>query len=74
MAPVHGVGWTLNYEMFFYSCFAFALLFSRKAGVIAVAIILSVFVTINHIRPLPNPVGYWADPIILEFVRCCQVA
>jgi exopolysaccharide production protein ExoZ len=30
--PVLGVGWTLNYEMFFYLLFAIALLFTRRSG------------------------------------------
>jgi exopolysaccharide production protein ExoZ len=32
MLPVHGVGWTLNYEMFFYAWFCLALLFARRTG------------------------------------------
>ncbi|HEY1363733.1 MAG TPA: acyltransferase [Xanthobacteraceae bacterium] len=68
MAPVHGVGWTLNYEMFFYVCFSLALLFSRRTGVLLVAAALTLFAAVNLVAPLPNPFGYWADPIILEFV------
>lgn len=30
--PLHGVGWTLNYEMFFYALFAVALLLPRARG------------------------------------------
>ena len=68
MAPVHGVGWTLNYEMFFYTCFCVALLFSRRTGVLVLAAFLFAFEGLNQLTPLPNPLGYWADPIILEFV------
>jgi peptidoglycan/LPS O-acetylase OafA/YrhL len=32
--PVLGVGWTLNYEMFFYLLFAIALLFNRRSGIL----------------------------------------
>jgi len=67
MAPVHGVGWTLNYEMFFYACFCFALLFARRTGVILLSVILAALVALNHFSPLPNPLGYWVEPIVLEF-------
>jgi exopolysaccharide production protein ExoZ len=68
MAPVHGVGWTLNYEMFFYACFSVAVLFPRRVGVGVLSLALLCFVWINAVFPLPLPFGYWADPIILEFV------
>jgi exopolysaccharide production protein ExoZ len=68
MAPVHGVGWTLNYEMFFYACFCFALLFSRRTGVVLLSVALLAFVGVNRLWPMPLPVGYWAAPVILEFV------
>jgi exopolysaccharide production protein ExoZ len=68
MAPVHGVGWTLNYEMFFYVLFCLALLFSRRIGVLLLSAIFAIFVTANRLWPMPIPIGYWAEPIILEFV------
>jgi peptidoglycan/LPS O-acetylase OafA/YrhL len=68
MAPVHGVGWTLNYEMFFYATFCLALLFTRQVGVMVLAAVMVAFVGINQISPMPNPIGYLADPLILEFV------
>jgi exopolysaccharide production protein ExoZ len=68
MAPVNGVGWTLNYEMFFYACFSVAVLFSRRIGVVLLALALLCFVGFNNAVPQPPPFGYWAKPIILEFV------
>jgi exopolysaccharide production protein ExoZ len=62
------VGWTLNYEMFFYLCFCLALLFTRRTGVVVVAGALAILVAVNQLAPLPNPLGYWAAPIVLEFV------
>jgi peptidoglycan/LPS O-acetylase OafA/YrhL len=68
MAPVHGVGWTLNYEMFFYALFSLAVLFTRRTGVLLLAGLLFAFVGFNYSVSLPLPLGYWAEPIILEFV------
>jgi exopolysaccharide production protein ExoZ len=42
--PMLGVGWTLNFEIYFYVVFAFAILLSRKfAPVIAAGIVYAVF-------------------------------
>lgn len=68
MAPIYGVGWTLNYEMFFYALFCLAVLFTRRTGTIFLAVFLFAFVAFNYLVSLPTPLGYWADPIILEFV------
>lgn len=66
--PVLGLGWTLNYEMYFYAVFALALLLPRKA---ALAAILGLFVLLTLINPLvPRdlvPLRFWSDPMILEF-------
>ena len=35
MAPVHALGWTLNYEMFFYAVFALAIMLPRRSAVFA---------------------------------------
>jgi peptidoglycan/LPS O-acetylase OafA/YrhL len=39
--PILQPGWTLNYEMLFYSVFAFALLFSRRIGILAVFLMIA---------------------------------
>jgi peptidoglycan/LPS O-acetylase OafA/YrhL len=68
VAPIHGVGWTLNYEMFFYATFCFALLFSRNVGVWLLALVLAALVVAGRIWQMPHPIKFWSDPIILEFV------
>lgn len=61
--PMLFVGWTLNYEMFFYLLFATGLMFGG-AQVVAIAL-----VGLCLARPLASgPVGlFYTDPIILEF-------
>jgi peptidoglycan/LPS O-acetylase OafA/YrhL len=68
MVPLNGVGWTLNYEMFFYLLFAAVLFLQRQAAVLtlfgffsAIAVFAKVF------GPLPEPFQFWCDPLILEF-------
>jgi peptidoglycan/LPS O-acetylase OafA/YrhL len=68
MQPAFGLGWTLNYEMFFYAVFAPFLLLGRGRAVGAAIILLAAFVALNQLRPFTNPqLGYWSSPIILEF-------
>lgn len=68
IAPVLSLGWTLNYEMFFYAIFAAALVFRRRLGatLIVVAIVgLVVFGVLA--QPTWTPLRFWASSIILEF-------
>jgi peptidoglycan/LPS O-acetylase OafA/YrhL len=67
--PLYGLGWTLNYEMFFYALFALAVARPRKRAVLALGAGLVGLVLIGRIfHPLPEPFGFWTHPIILEFV------
>jgi exopolysaccharide production protein ExoZ len=69
LSPLNGVGWTLNYEMFFYAVFAGALCLSRRGAVAAITLLFAAFVLVGlHFGPLPNPFAFWCDPLIFEFV------
>jgi peptidoglycan/LPS O-acetylase OafA/YrhL len=65
--PVHLLGWTLNFEMFFYAVFAAAILLPRRAAVAAVCVALAALVTLGRHATLPLPFLFWANPIVLEF-------
>ncbi|MGB9364634.1 MAG: acyltransferase [Xanthobacteraceae bacterium] len=65
--PVHLLGWTLNYEMFFYAVFAFAILLPRRIAVTTVCVVFGVLVTVGRYHTLPLPFSFWANAIILEF-------
>jgi peptidoglycan/LPS O-acetylase OafA/YrhL len=78
-APLLFVGWTLIYEMFFYSVFAVALLAKRRLVVVAGAsAFLILFVVLGpapnvasvgfYAPPASHSFAYLADPIIVEFV------
>lgn len=69
MSPLNGVGWTLNYEMFFYAVFALAIALPRRAAVTAVTLLFAAMVLVGlRFGPLPEPAAFWCDPLILEFV------
>ena len=65
--PVYSLGWTLNYEMFFYLCFAATLALKRREAVATLSVILIVLVAVGRLYVLPWPLFYWANPIVLEF-------
>lgn len=73
--PVLGVGWTLNYEMFFYLLFAISLMLRRRMGTAAcmlaiVLLILSGYIarTTGHTLPQRSAVLFYTDPVMLLFV------
>jgi exopolysaccharide production protein ExoZ len=65
--PVHGLGWTLNYEMFFYAVFAIALLFPRRIAISGVIVLYTALVIVSANHQFPEPVNFWCGPIIIEF-------
>jgi len=68
MQPTLLLGWSLNFEMFFYVLFALALRISQKwSPVICVAWIVA-FVLAIHAFASGNPItDFYARPIVLEF-------
>jgi peptidoglycan/LPS O-acetylase OafA/YrhL len=67
--PLYGLGWTLNYEMFFYAVFAAAILARRAVAVATIAgIFLALALANRWLAGVSYLLGYWSDPIILEFV------
>ena len=65
--PICPLGWTLDYEMFFYLCFAAALRWRRGPAISAVATALIALVLAGALVPLPWPLAYWAQSITLDF-------
>jgi exopolysaccharide production protein ExoZ len=69
MVPLHGVGWTLNFEMFFYLTFAVAIFLPRRVAVpLLSAVLFGAVILGSLLSPSSAPLRYWSDPIILEFV------
>ncbi len=67
--PALGLGWTLNYEMFFYLAMTPFLLLPRVAAVAGCAAALCLLVTFGQTVGFGTlPLQFWSDPIVLEFV------
>jgi len=68
-APLLGVGWTLIFEMYFYTVFGLLVMWPRRAVVLTVSAFFLLVVAIGQIFPtFPNPIGYWTHPLVIEFV------
>ena len=65
--PIMALGWTLNYEMFFYLIFYIASVFSFKYRGITTCVILATYSALGKIVNLPFVLDYYSDPIIIEF-------
>lgn len=72
--PVYSLGWTLNYEMYFYALFAVAVMLPRTIAVACVAALLSASVYVRTHYSLPEPFAFWSDPIVLEFAGGMGIA
>lgn len=65
--PVLFLGWTLNYEMFFYLVFWACLLVFRKAAPITCAMALVIIVATTKLIHPRLPWAFWGDWRLLEF-------
>jgi exopolysaccharide production protein ExoZ len=69
--PVMKLGWTLNYEMFFYVIFAVALIYKRSVGLALPILALGILMVLRASGVLggwPTAVLFWSDPIVINFV------
>jgi exopolysaccharide production protein ExoZ len=65
---VLGVGWTLNYEMYFYSIFAIWLLLgTTRSGIAGVLLSIPLMIVFSRLLPPGAMRGFLTDPIALEF-------
>lgn len=67
--PLLGVGWTLNYEMFFYAVVALSAGLLGDRRLIATSTTLIALVVLGLcLKPAHPSLVFYADPILLEFV------
>jgi exopolysaccharide production protein ExoZ len=69
MFPTLILGWTLNYEMYFYVLFAIALAFSRRFAPIICSVFLTLIVLAIDLSGTQNKsLKFYASPIVFEFI------
>jgi exopolysaccharide production protein ExoZ len=66
--PYYTLGWTLHYEMLFYCLFALCIANTRGITVLRVGLILLIGTIMGAVfQPPMSPLGFWMQPIVLEF-------
>jgi len=74
-APVLKLGWTLNFEAYFYVVFALALALNRRMGLIVMTLVLSVIVGLAQLLSSPPvPIAFWGQSLAFEFLSGVGVA
>ncbi len=75
MQPVYKLGWTLNYEMFFYVIFAGCLVLPMRNAVIALTLCFGGLAAAALLSAFPHSLlSFWGHPIVLEFVAGAWLA
>jgi exopolysaccharide production protein ExoZ len=73
--PVYKLGWTLEYEMFFYLVFAALLFLPMRAALYGIGGLFTGLVALGAIlAPSPGAFAFWSDPIIFEFLMGALIA
>jgi exopolysaccharide production protein ExoZ len=72
--PIAIIGWTLNYEMFFYLIFGLALLLPHRFRLAAVGVPLVCAVALGHAVEASAQVEFYMSPLLLEFVAGIGIA
>jgi peptidoglycan/LPS O-acetylase OafA/YrhL len=81
MQPIYSLGWTLNYEMYFYIVFAACLLLRRSIGITTVFVVITSVVLWGLFRGNFAPSGdpqdlfaFYAHPVALFFLAGMLIA
>ena len=76
--PVYFLGWTLNYEMFFYALFSVALFVKPAVRTLVIGTVLLTLASVGLFISTPDQFGvmayFYTRPIILDFVLGMLIA
>ena len=70
-SPLIGVGWSLNYEIFFYLCFATVLFLRKSIGLSLLFVVFSLLVIFGGNSSIKSTKNYFeliTSPLLLEFL------
>src|SRR5690606_22322032 len=76
--PVYYLGWTLNFEIFFYAIFGMLLVFEYRVRIVAVMVLLTALAFAGRWIGSPESHGvaafFYTRPIVLDFAMGALVA
>ncbi|WBH18079.1 acyltransferase family protein [Sphingomonas radiodurans] len=65
--PIYDLGWTLNYEMFFYALLALVVAWPRGRALSYLAVMLVALVVVGSWVPTGSALWFWTRPILMDF-------
>lgn len=68
IGPVYALGWSLNFEMFFYAFFAAAMFLRPRWALTALTLFFLGLAALHPYFPEPGALAFWSSTYILEFV------
>ncbi len=69
MQPLLTLGWTLNYEMFFYAVFACCIWLPRRIAVMSCAAVMAGVILLGSVlQPAPGALYFWSGTIVIDFI------
>jgi exopolysaccharide production protein ExoZ len=68
LRPLLGVGWTLNFEMFFYLLFTLALRFRINVYIFVASFLIPLAILSAFVHPANAIAAFYLNPIILDFL------
>lgn len=68
LQPIIGPGWTLNYEMLFYLCFAFTIWLGRRLALVKVSAIVGALFLLGQLSSHNALHDFLGNPIMFEFL------
>jgi exopolysaccharide production protein ExoZ len=75
IVPVLKLGWTLNFEAYFYVVFGLALAFGRRTGLTLMVSFLSAMVILAQVLPQPpTAITFWGQSLVFEFLGGIAIA
>lgn len=67
--PLLFLGWTLNFEMFFYALFALSMAINHRHRLLICSLMIAVLVLLGHVMKFDAVVpAFYTDAILLEFI------
>ncbi|WP_421740076.1 acyltransferase family protein [Caulobacter sp.] len=68
MSPIYSLGWSLNYEMFFYAIMACLLGLRARTALIVLSVVMVVLASLHPFTPVNTAPWVWTRAFVIEFL------
>jgi peptidoglycan/LPS O-acetylase OafA/YrhL len=74
LSPVYALGWSLNFELFFYVLFALGMFVRPKFAVVGLTVAMIALALLRPLMPGQTALHFWTAPYVLEFLTGIWIA